>query len=563
MRIILIVLALLSALLAPAAAQERPNTILVLDASGSMWGQIGGINKIVIARQVVARILAGFPADRNLGLIAYGHRRRGDCGDIQTLLAPAPGAAAEIAGLVEGLNPRGMAPMTDAVIAAAEALRHTEAAATVILVSDGIETCHPDPCAAARALAETGVDFTAHVVGFDVAGEAQALMQMQCIAEETGGLFLTADNAEELTAALETVVAAIETPAPEPETASLTLRAVLGTESGPEITDPVVWTLGGPAAGLEAEGNPVTLDLPLGAYEITGYHVVFEQTVAIQATLAAGARTLTLVFQPPAPAAVLTAPETAAAGSVIEVGWSGPDERGDNIQIAQPGGRMLAFTYTARGNPVRLQMPAEPGTYELRYRLRDSQTIATRPITVVPVAIGLIAPDRVPAGSVIEVGWSGPDARGDNIQIASVGGGLADYAYTSRGNPVRLVMPFAPGTYELRYRFQDRETIFTLPIEVTPAAVALAAPDRALAGSRIEVGWTGPDAPGDNIQVGEPGGRLTDFTYTARGNPVALTLPSQPGTYELRYRFRDRETIATRTIEVLAEMPPEAPAGTK
>src|SRR5690606_8290382 len=49
----------------PAIAQEQPGTILVLDASGSMWGQIDGVNKIVIAREVVADILADFPAEQN------------------------------------------------------------------------------------------------------------------------------------------------------------------------------------------------------------------------------------------------------------------------------------------------------------------------------------------------------------------------------------------------------------------------------------------------------------------------------------------------------------------
>ena len=191
--------ALTLSLAAPALAQERQNTILVLDASGSMWGQIDGVNKITIAREVVAEILLDFPVDQNLGFVTYGHRERGQCSDIETVVAPAPGTADEIARIVNELNPRGMTPMTDAVIAAAQALRHTEQAATVILVSDGIETCNPDPCAAARILAETGVDFTAHVIGFDVAGEAGALAQMQCMAEVTGGHFHTADNAAELT----------------------------------------------------------------------------------------------------------------------------------------------------------------------------------------------------------------------------------------------------------------------------------------------------------------------------------------------------------------------------
>ena len=66
----------------PAIAQERPGTILVLDASGSMWGQIDGVNKITIAREVVADILADFPAEQDLGFVTYGHRERGDCTDI-------------------------------------------------------------------------------------------------------------------------------------------------------------------------------------------------------------------------------------------------------------------------------------------------------------------------------------------------------------------------------------------------------------------------------------------------------------------------------------------------
>jgi Ca-activated chloride channel family protein len=388
MRLSSILAALLSllALALPAIAQERPNTILVLDGSGSMWGQIDGVNKIVIARQVVAEILAGFPADQNLGLVTYGHRRRGDCADIETLVAPAPGTAAEIVRLVNELNPRGMTPMADSVVAAAQSLRHTEAAATVILVSDGIETCNPDPCAAARVLAETGVDFTAHVVGFDVAGEAEALGQMQCIAEATGGLFLTADNAEELTTALKTVVATMAPqPEPEPEMAALTLRATLGSEDGPEVTDPVVWNIAAPGFGQEAEGNPVALELEAGAYEITGYHVVFEQMVTVQATLVGGMeRTLTVVFDMPAPKASLVAPDSAPAGSRVEVGWSGPDEGGDNVQVAHVGGSYITYAYTERGNPVELEMPAEPGVYELRYSFRDREVIATRPIEVLP-----------------------------------------------------------------------------------------------------------------------------------------------------------------------------------
>ena len=178
-----------------------------------MWGQVEGVNKITIARDVVGQIVQGFPTDQNLGLTVYGHRTKGDCSDIETIVAPAPGTMGAIRDAVAGINPRGRTPMTDAVVAAAQSLRYTEEKATVILVSDGIETCNPDPCAAARALEQAGVDFTAHVVGFDVTDPA-ALAQMQCMAQETGGTFTTAATARELTEALTRVTAVPATPEP-------------------------------------------------------------------------------------------------------------------------------------------------------------------------------------------------------------------------------------------------------------------------------------------------------------------------------------------------------------
>ena len=78
-------LCLSSLLLAsPILAQDEAKSedaILILDASGSMWGQIDGINKIVIAKDVVESLVRSLPDEQRLGLVAYGHRRKGDCSD--------------------------------------------------------------------------------------------------------------------------------------------------------------------------------------------------------------------------------------------------------------------------------------------------------------------------------------------------------------------------------------------------------------------------------------------------------------------------------------------------
>src|SRR5699024_5966531 len=145
---------------------DRPGaTILVFDASGSMWGQINGVNKIVTAREVVSDLMDELPAQQRLGLIAYGHNRKGDCSDIE-MLVPVGTDRAAIKQAVNSINPKGMTPMTDAVIKAAEQLKYTEHEATVILVSDGEETCHANACAAAEKLNELGVGRTVHTVGF-------------------------------------------------------------------------------------------------------------------------------------------------------------------------------------------------------------------------------------------------------------------------------------------------------------------------------------------------------------------------------------------------------------
>lgn len=191
---------------APASAGQA---ILVLDASGSMWAEMKTpegrkTTRIETARETISSLLDDLPSDMELGLIAYGHRRKGDCKDIQTLIEPGKLDKEAFRSTVNKLSPKGMTPLTDAVKQAAQALRYTEQKATVILVTDGLETCAPDACAAARSLEESGIDFTAHVIGFGLTKEESE--KVACIAENTGGKYLEAQDAASLSDALGEVV---------------------------------------------------------------------------------------------------------------------------------------------------------------------------------------------------------------------------------------------------------------------------------------------------------------------------------------------------------------------
>ena len=201
---------------APRAPQGQGQSMLVLDASGSMWGQIGGKAKIDIARDAVANMVGSWPASQQLGLMAYGHRSKGNCADIEMLKAPAVLDKAGFQRAVNALQPKGMTPISASVRMAAEQLKFSERKATVILVSDGEETCHADPCALGQELEKLGVDFTAHVIGFDIEKGSKAHAQLQCLATSTGGKYLDARNAEDLNKAMGDVARTVPAPAPPP-----------------------------------------------------------------------------------------------------------------------------------------------------------------------------------------------------------------------------------------------------------------------------------------------------------------------------------------------------------
>jgi Ca-activated chloride channel family protein len=138
------------------SALAADRTMIVLDGSGSMWAQIDGKPKLEIARASLRAALQSIPADREIGLMAYGHREKGSCSDIELIVPPATGATGVITEAADRLKFLGKTPLTAAVKQAAEALKYTEDKATVVLITDGLETCGGDPCALGKELEAAG-----------------------------------------------------------------------------------------------------------------------------------------------------------------------------------------------------------------------------------------------------------------------------------------------------------------------------------------------------------------------------------------------------------------------
>lgn len=265
----------------PASAQQT-DAILILDASGSMWGQVDGQTKIAAARRAVDSILSKWKPSDRLGLIAYGHRSKGDCKDIETVVPVSRFDPARIKSAVNGLNPKGKTPMADSLRAAAASLKTTESKGTVILVSDGIETCVADPCAVAAELKKTGVGLVAHVIGFDVVDPA-AKAQLQCIARATGGVYLDAGNASGLESAMSRAVEATQGARVQTEAAARpqedpykgkNIRGVARLSAGldPVSDKDLSWWFYKPAGGEKGEliarfdGSPFADQIEPGTY---------------------------------------------------------------------------------------------------------------------------------------------------------------------------------------------------------------------------------------------------------------------------------------------------------
>ncbi len=191
-------------LMSASAAMADTNVLFIVDASGSMKKEVDGKPRMDVAKKVLKETLDSMPADAQLGLLLYGHRKAKDCKDIE-LAAPIGGEdAAALGKMITDLTPKGETPIADSLRQAAKSFKAFKGQQnSIILVTDGVEECKGDPCKAAQELKDAGLDVAVNIVGFTLGEkEGQAL---QCVSDITGGKYYSASNAEGLTDALKQV----------------------------------------------------------------------------------------------------------------------------------------------------------------------------------------------------------------------------------------------------------------------------------------------------------------------------------------------------------------------
>ncbi|MGI9049955.1 MAG: vWA domain-containing protein [Rubrobacteraceae bacterium] len=183
--------------------KQNINVQLILDASGSMQGEVGGERKIDIAWRALTDFVGTLPEQANVSLRVYGQvgssaksDRARSCAASELILPFQKLDRSKFSEAINSFEPKGWTPVADSLKKARDDFSGLDPSTNsnfVYLVSDGVETCGGDPVSAARSLAANDIQAEVNIIGFDV--NPQATRQLQQAAKSGGGEYYDAGNA--------------------------------------------------------------------------------------------------------------------------------------------------------------------------------------------------------------------------------------------------------------------------------------------------------------------------------------------------------------------------------
>jgi von Willebrand factor type A domain len=186
--------------LRPERAAARRNLEIILDLSGSMKQSLGASTRVETARRTLHDVLAKIPDDFNVGLRVYAHRysarQKETCTDTELVSPIAPLDRRRILSIADRLQPRGETPLVHSILQAPGDLKAV-GGGSVIVITDGEETCGGDPVDAAQQLKAAGLPLTLNIVGFTLNGK-KVEQDLTAFAEATGGHYYSAQDGDAL-----------------------------------------------------------------------------------------------------------------------------------------------------------------------------------------------------------------------------------------------------------------------------------------------------------------------------------------------------------------------------
>jgi len=236
---------------APPAQAAPSSTIIVLDGSRSMWTKVGGQSKVAIVRSALGDAFKTYEDRIAFGLVAAGHRQGKTCAEAELIAKPGELTSKTPGKLLfgAGFKPKLGRPIAAALVEAAK--QTPPSGLDVVLITDGLDSCKANVCATVKSLKQAAPQLRIHVIGFDPKAK-QTLKPLACVAQNTGGQFLTAATANELKQDLTSVLAGVAKPTPQPAPVA----------QSPSAPAPPVVPPNPPAAPPPPTAAPVTATAP-------------------------------------------------------------------------------------------------------------------------------------------------------------------------------------------------------------------------------------------------------------------------------------------------------------
>ena len=171
--------------------------LFVFDASNSMKTKHKNTTRIQGAKELFYKFLDSLNKQKNIqfALRMYGHTVKyppGDCKDSKLVVPFGKNNLALIKSKVAEAKPTGITPIEHSLTESANDFPDTKAVNMIILITDGIEECEGDPCAARHKLMEKGIVFKPFIIGIGLSVEQ--IKTFECV-----GDYFDFDNASLIT----------------------------------------------------------------------------------------------------------------------------------------------------------------------------------------------------------------------------------------------------------------------------------------------------------------------------------------------------------------------------
>lgn len=155
----------------PGTKEPLSRILFVFDASQSMYARWQSDMRITIAKKLMVNLLDSLSGYKNLeiALRVYGHQKNyppPDCYDTRLEVPFAPGNIPLIKNKILDLTPRGTTPIAYSLQQVVHDFPPCENCRNIIiLITDGIEECGGDPCAASIELQKHGIAMKPFIIG--------------------------------------------------------------------------------------------------------------------------------------------------------------------------------------------------------------------------------------------------------------------------------------------------------------------------------------------------------------------------------------------------------------